>query len=404
MNFFKNMEIVKAFNHFKNVNEKNIDLQFIKKYCRENHIKYKYEDENFNRFLFYTKTGGVYNKSETFYANGMICEFYDDKWNISCFPFPNVSNIKFLDKNIEYMVYPLYESTIVNVYFSVLLNKWCFGTRKSFDLYNSTWRGINYSDVFKDIDTENLDKNTTYIYSVSNEFLHLFCHQNRTTLIGMVRKNENDFEVECLDDIEISVEEAQKNAAESLKNYLISKDNSTANFGYIFRSQNSFIICESELLKKINSMFYKPPYIPDKLERKDIYQKYANINYIIAKCYVKDYKYSSIMVPWFVGHFKLINLAEQELINYLTKKFEKKNIPFKFNNNITITYAPPKSILSEEFESFILRNNHKINSLLNRNIKVNKLMKDFVYENKNIDFIANLLEFHYDKLTQLANN
>ncbi len=379
------MEILDA------LNTNTVDIQFLVKFCKENRIKFKYQG-SLDKIIFYTENNVPNRSNITYYANGLICEYYDMKWHISCFPLPNLSNYKHYDKNIEYNIFPIYEGTVVNIYYSKIFNKWCFGTKKSFDLYDQEWRGIKYSSILDKIPLGDLDMNYTYIYNFTDKNLHLFSANHiqfpqkeqwgdeETTIFNILGKC-NTQEIECFGDVEVKIEDVFTQSKNALDMFFKNKQ---INFGYILRSVNSSILIESSLLKKINMMVYKPLVFKNKNKRQEEYKKNSNINYIIAKCYIHNYKFSEIMFPSFKEKFKLIKTTESKLIEYLIKKYSTREVPFKKNNNV-----PFEEI--KIFEDFVIKHAIELNTLLFKNSRLRNIIQDYIFKNKDIEFIFNLL-------------
>lgn len=366
------MDIVDA------LNKNTVDVEFLKKFCKEQRIKFKYQDD-LKKLLFYVEHDTPNRSDITYYANGLICENVEGEWGISCFPLPNLASMKHFDKNQDYTVYPIFESMIVNVYFSRIFNKWCFGTRKSFDISTQTWRGVPYSDVVSIIDVSQLEAGHTYVFSITDGRLHLFSTSSPEDRSFRIIGKCNPEMIECFGDVAIAPEVAAKSCKSALDDYLATKK---INLGYIFRSASSSVICESSLMRKVNTMIYKPEFSRE--NRKEKIENNNDMNYVIAKCYARDYSFSQQMFPQFIPHFQKLKEAESRLIDYLVSKYEVRSV--KFNNKTS------KIVESEEqFNNFIKTHQVQINSLLYKNTKLRRTMTNFVFNEKDIKFLASIL-------------
>lgn len=364
------------------LNNNIVNVESLNQLSKNFKIKYKYEN-TMDKLLFYTQNNSSTHTNISYYSNGIICEYFENEWHIVCFPLPNLSSPKFFDKKTEYIAYPIYEGTVVNVYFSKLKNKWCYGTKKSFDLSEKTWRGVNYSDIFQCINTDTFDKKNTYVFCVTDRRLHLFTAnfmQEQTTCVKLGECNPA--EIECIGEIEIDINIIPDLCKNALIEYL---NTGEALLGFILRSVNSSIIFESSLMKKINNMIYKPRFIKGKNEREREINNNNNMNYVIARNYINDYKYSEKMFPDFIAKFKIIKNTESALIDYLIKKYEIRSVPLKTNKNLK-TFE-----IVELFEGFIDKHRMKLHTLLHKNTKLRNIIQDFIFKDKDIDFIASLI-------------
>ena len=64
----------------------------------------------------------------------MIVELVEGEYKVVCFPTQYYCNRTLFNKTEDFNIYPIYDGTIVNVYYSLLENKWLFGTHKSFNI------------------------------------------------------------------------------------------------------------------------------------------------------------------------------------------------------------------------------------------------------------------------------
>lgn len=359
------MELVDA------LNKNQVSREFLSTFCKKNRIKYKYE-KTLDRLLFYTNANIPNRSNLTYYCNGMICEQIEGVWEIVCYPLPNLSEMKHFDRNVDYHVYPVYESSIINLYYSKLLNKWCYGTKKSFNIFDQTWRGVEYSSVLEKIEIPE-DKDSTYVFSVSDERLHIFGRKTSHTLIGKGSK----YSMEFFDDLELTVDAALDSSRNALRKFL---SDGKINLGFIFRSPNSSILCETDLMKKISRMVYKPNYLKSKTERELLFKKNGDLDYIIAKCYVNDYGLVEKMFPQFLPKFKLLKEVESKLIEFLIRKYERRSLNPEINDKEPLP-------LEIEFEKFNIKHQVEINLLLLRNNKLRTLIRDYVFKYKDLDFL-----------------
>jgi hypothetical protein len=281
--------------------DKNALVQFAKQF----HVKFKYEDENFNKILFYTESKPADPSAVARFANGYICECVDGKWEAVGLPLPVMENTKtlnYLTENINsYMVFPVHEATIINCYWSNLENRWMFGTKKSFDISDQMWRGLKYSDVIKQYDLPLEDKNTTYIFALSDARWHLRCKKSQMILIATHDKDGN---ITCEDALDIE-------PVEALRIYR------NTNFGFIFRNAEHSFILESDEFAAVSKILYKPSRHRNRHTMVQYAQNLSDMDYITTRAYFLHSIDTAYYFPELMQDFQRIKKIVEFFVNHI---------------------------------------------------------------------------------------
>jgi hypothetical protein len=319
-------------------NDNNINNTFLLNFCKKHGIQFKYQDNNIDRIIFYVNNKIAKPDIINTNCNGMIMErTLNDGWKIVCRPMPafqatsqitinNQFNNQF---NNQLNLFPVYETTIINVYWSVLKNKWCFGTKKAFDISMYVWRGVDYNLILQrffntdgGIDVEKLERGKTYIYAFAVPELHIFTKQTFINHIGT-----HDGELECYGQIEhnFTLEEIKQQNASALEKFYESQ---VKFFGYIVRGAEGSFLLESTLLRKINYLVYKPQFHKDKELRLQFFKYNADIFYVIARCYVSEKtKKTLLLFPEFETHLERCRQIDREFREFCEHVIKKKELP-----------------------------------------------------------------------------
>ena len=202
------------------------------------------------------------------------------------------------------------------------------------------------------LDYESFNKNTTYIYSVSDCKLHLFSNINEHRLLATFSETEYIIEEQEIFTIPQVLEIMRINCAALIKNPQLKNGPC---LGYILRGNNcNDLLLPSKLWLQIEKMLYKPPYIKEVEQRKHIYELYADIDYIVAMNYVQNYKYGVHILP-FAQQFKQLFILEKQLINNICNRL-KGNIDTK--NPIFYNYCYPFNLNIRDVKSYVYKNRH----------------------------------------------
>lgn len=405
-----------------------LDVNMLKNEAHKQKFKFKYENGNTERIIFYIEYKPTLLNNKMF-CNGLIFEYIDinnvdhsslcenknidvnviennvnvigsnnsenvnviennvflnqKEWTLVCLPMP-VFEQRTKDTVItdEYYIYPIKDATIVNVYFSRYLNKWCFGTKRSFNIYDQSWRGVPYSEILKPIEAElysmDLDMTMTYVYSITDPRIHLF---SKTAVCEQIAKFDVknmliEINAECLD---IPVSTAMNNVAGTYKNYLNTGD---VNLGYIFRNGHHSYIVESDLLRSIKKILYAPT-----IERglsgkrnKELLQYTNDIDYIIVRAYFMYFDAAQKLFPSFVPYFESIRGRMSELIMYLKAR---------------VFHETPDGL--EEYETFYSSNMGNLSNLRRQRTGESlfvKIRKYVFYNNKIIETFFSIIKKH----------
>lgn len=296
------MKKIGKMNLISKLNSATVDKEFLLKLAKEEKIKFKYENDDFTRILFYNKSRPNHPTVNTQISNGLICELVDGNWEIVCYPLPAFENTKNIPTDVSnFSVFPVYEATIINVYFSRLSKKWMYGTRKSFDISTQEWRDVKYSDFINQFNLVHEDEKRTYIYAFSDARIHLYSNKTSCTLLATI---QSDGEYECYDCLDVPAEEAIKNYRDS-------------GLGYILRDGNNSYLLESNLMKSISKILYKPSRHRDRKLTLKYAKNLNDTNYIIVRAFMLFQKEAAELIPSFKREFGILRKIINTFTNYI---------------------------------------------------------------------------------------
>jgi len=357
------MEIIDKFN------KNDVDASFIKEIAVSNNVNFKYINNDLSRVLFYRNNNRETTNILNRYANGMIIENVEGVWKIVCFPLQNFTGNKYY-KVGEFVVFPIYDGTIINVYYSLQLKQWCYGTKKSFNIYNETWRGVKYSDIIN-INTSELNIENTYIYVITDPKIQLWAEKAETRIICISNINS----IEYTDIIDISVAEAMRNKNNALKIY---DETRGANkiYGYILRNENTSFIFKSSLFYILAKVLYKPLYINNSSKKQQILYN-NDMKYVIARAYLY-FRYDAIKYfPMFKEQFKLMRQRYENLCKYVM-----------FCNNMVNKVDNLTELELQLYKSVYEKHSRSIIKIIKSNNNCKSALSKFFFSLKDIDFTA----------------
>ncbi len=248
----------------------------IPKYATHHNINYDFSS-NKTRVLFFCKHKNDYSRVQK-YANGVIFEKIGNAWTQVCFPLANLINTDDIPvPEKEFGVYPLYDATIFNVYYSLLDQQWYIGTQKKYTIEGSEFRGIKMTDLISlDKITDyfqknNLvqDQNFTYIFAVSNPRLHVTVNSfTEEPQIRLIAKNNHVYNL--YEGLDYSIDKIK---------FLMKETPSI--LGFIVRTDDYDYVIESESWKDLKNHFYTP-----ETNNQIGFTNNNNINHVIVRCYV----------------------------------------------------------------------------------------------------------------------
>lgn len=295
-------------------NENVVNKSFLNSLAKKYLIKYKYNEGIIDTVLLYNYAKINKPNEINVDCNGTVLEHTMDGWKVVCHPLPPFRSNKLITTN-SYELFPVYEATIVNVYFSALKNRWCFGSKRCFDIAEGMWRGVSYAEVFERLRkdgllvTDSLDKLKTYVYAFSTPNLHIFNKEYRCVLLGVGDELGYEFH-DRLESSDGKTEEINRAALEMFYR------TGEKHFGYILRGDNGSFILESSLISKINRMVYRPENVFDRELRRQYFKYNADIDYVIARCYLYYHDDAVKLFPEFVEAFNKCDKIRNGLISY----------------------------------------------------------------------------------------
>lgn len=350
------------------LNANTVTKEFLCNMSKEYKLQFYFED-TLNRILFYSDRRLTVVNPINKYANSLIVELINGEYKIVCFPMPCLCNRKLFNKTEEFYIYPLYEGTVINIYFSLLDNEWKFGTHRAFNICDkNTWRGVSWKSIVSKMELEydTLDKSKTYTYNVQDSDIHLFSRKDNFRLLAISCPTG---EVEFFDDIQISLREVFENCENSINNYI---NGGTYSLGYIFRNQYYSFTFESRLMNIILDLLYRPPNTRNRTIRKTFIEYNNDIDFVKLKCYLYDRDLCTFLFPMFEQDFKKITGIMVSLTNYL----ELVLSTFSYEGTL------PKPELLPLYKSYYEKNQVNLKKIKSRNMRIS--LSDYVNRNKDI--------------------
>ena len=430
-------------------------INYIKSHIYKNYIKTVIESNNNDqtRIMFIAnRFKSDFNNPMTKECNGLIFEYDNtlNTYNFLVIPTElfnsqplNKSEIGYFYNQNIYNIYPVYDGTIINLYY--YNNEWKISTNKAYDANKLIFtNNKTYKDVLDEILTaypnfsyDLLEKNKCYTlcmkYIQYHPFIeNLHCNNNKVVLLQSVDLYEfnknNKLVINENENIELpncyKVEKGTFKNINNIYNILnneISRYKNEKNlskyspiFGFILRSTNfnntknySNILLESNLMVKIRNLIYNHSFIKNLnfynvLEKTNnilINKNYYNIlNLITLKVFLtkKDLNLFILLFP----ESKLIMKNYTYIFKYMAKYLIKNYTIFMAQlQNIDKILKNSLVIETTELESVVHINHLKLNKLLliilldlnNKKINLN------VHENYDIlyDCLTNMVYIDY---------
>lgn len=177
--------------YFLNIlNEKNVRLEEeAKEICKLEGLKCKCENFEgaFRQLLVYSDSNSSkkkFNKT----VNGVIYQLINNVWKLVCQPMPALTKInpeklkksltsfKTTIEKFSYFIYEVRDGTMLSLYYSELDECYKISSRRSTDIGNKYWRGVNWSLLLEKFDpllNENLPApGDTYNFILTDEMIH----------------------------------------------------------------------------------------------------------------------------------------------------------------------------------------------------------------------------------------
>lgn len=320
-------------------------LNISKLRCEANKRRFKYKYENLDRIIFFIEPNTRISSSSPYikhiqYAGGLVCE-YVGHWVQVCTPVPvferRTENTIIDD---EYFVFPVYDATIINLYYSQYSNEWMYGTKRSFNIINSTWRDVKFSSILepltKIIENGELDIAKTYIYAIVDPRIHIFNKTAACYLIG----STDGVEFELGGTSHLTVAEAFDRIDNAMNTFI---NDGVVELGYIFRNGKHSYIVETDLLLKIRDILYKPV-IQRNVSRevnKIMVSNMVDMDYIVARAYFNHYSSSLQLFPIFEELFQQIRDHMLAIVNYCCLRLHHSEVEefAPYNDFFTSNYT-----------------------------------------------------------------
>jgi len=213
------------------------------------------------------------------FANGLVFSVEDQQVNLLCVPAKDCVKVndanKLPAKKEEYVIYHLLDGMSFTLYYDA---GWKYGTQHAINIYNSTFRGVKYSEVFKTLklNFDELNKRCCYHFRLKCSALHPY--NQHTEFVY----HTGTFDLDSMSFVETSIG-VQK--PKPINNY-----DGVQGFGCIYRSKNkdgSDYKFETFRRTRLVNMIYKPPFTRNPTERKVLKNYFAKKNFFILHNYLR---------------------------------------------------------------------------------------------------------------------
>jgi hypothetical protein len=290
-------------------------------------------------------------------CNGLILD--TDNWKILATSNPMFNpkpNFKFVGKNFsKYTIYPVLDGTVINLYY--YKDEWRMGSCHAYDIGSYYWMGTkSYHDLFNEVlakttlTYDDLDKTKCYIMGFRHFNVHPFKTDSEKIWFIDSYEMSNDTPKRCFEDV-VAVIEAKgiqvqrpvtigfAELTRVCKEAYVDNQKSAAKitYGFILRGrfsecgENSHILYESTLLKKIRKLMYNMPKPCDKIGQIAI-DNVNRMNFMALRAYL-DYNSRATFIklfpqfaPLFIEYKSFIERLANRILQCYRNKFTQKNV------------------------------------------------------------------------------
>lgn len=290
-------------------------------------------------------------------CNGLIVD--TDNWKILATSNPMFNpkpNFKFVGKNFsKYTIYPVIDGTVINLYY--YKEEWRMGSCHAYDIGSYYWMGTkSYQTLFNEVlakttlKYDELDKTKCYIMGFRHFNVHPFKSDPEKIWFIDSYDMSNDTPKRCFDDVAPFIEAkgilVQRPVTVGFaemtrvcKEAYVDNQKSAAKitYGFILRGrfsecgENSHILYESTLLKKIRKLMYNMPKPCDKIGQISI-DNVNRMNFMALRAYL-DYNSRATFIklfpqfaPLFVEYKSFIERLANRILQCYRNKFTQKNV------------------------------------------------------------------------------
>lgn len=289
-------------------------------------------ESTFDTLLIFCKKLKSYDTEIQRLANGAIFQLIGEEWKQVCFPLPNARDFKLdnnkkdslkksmeakkmkLNKIIEekkdFYVQKIYDGTVINMYYNVLLGSWDYATRRCTSIHSVKWRGTDWKEIFALYDDCVLEyqKNigTTFVFNISDTRIHFLVENN-----GMVLLAGNDEKGFSYQDTLVDMNAAKiidtvsKTTCNSYKNYEKSV------IGYVVRfDDREDLIVKSFVYNFVQNMVYKQP-------TNILQEDFFKLEYAVANSFLINRERSRVFFPLLRKYYDVLTFVEEKTAIYL---------------------------------------------------------------------------------------
>ncbi|MEM3062541.1 MAG: hypothetical protein QW303_03205 [Nitrososphaerota archaeon] len=260
-------------------------------------------------------------------SNGLILDIKNN--NILCRPpsgFTQFSANQLIENLSKYKVYPIYDGTVINLYYS---EKWCLGTKNSIDSSKNIWRDCSFENALKDVlesysfKWENLDTSLTYTIIIKHPAFHPFKQPSiwpgnekwiKYALLICATNKEGihswpDIGIPIISEIKVNKEDLLELNKCTQKYF----EKNIEILGYTFRDWNKElpdIMLTSDLMRDIRDLVYQ-------IKEEENEEKFRDINYVALYNFLSIGKTGLFikLFPQFFSLYKYFKTIMLEICN-----------------------------------------------------------------------------------------
>ncbi len=279
-----------------------------------------------------------HNKTEApktnfqYLANGSIFELYEDSWIQVCRPLPNTREFrlksgkqedfnismqkkkeslnKIVSEKDTYYVQKIFDGTVINMFYSKLMDGWVFSTRRSTNIMDIKWRGSSWAEIleqYMDYFSKFGDETeTTFVFNISDTRVHFMVNKNSMELLSKNTEGKFDYQNLIATNAGEIIDTVSVTTCERYKKYEGSA------IGYVVRfGDHEDLIIKSFVYNYVQNLIYKQP---SNIPAEEFYKR----EFAIANSFMVDRLRSRKFFPSFKKYYQVMIMAEERIAIYLT--------------------------------------------------------------------------------------
>lgn len=231
-------------------------------------------------------------------------------------------------------IYRIQDGTTINMYYDTYENDWIIATRRSFDMRNTEWRGLTYSQAFYEVAPgikETLDKTKCYTLGFRHPVYHPFKPSLEMWWIQSVNLSTRETDQSINTQIVVPQEQydvIQPICQGALEAYLANPADQPI-LGFIIRTKTKSYLMESSLMTQIKNLVYNSSSSThtNNKNNKQVAQLFKNMDYVILENYL-DFRRRDIFInlfPQFSPNFETLEQILRETTEKIGQLIKRKS-------------------------------------------------------------------------------